>query len=127
MYVKKNSKKSDLEQKMLQQEHEASLQQNQQMFDLVTRVQTEQVVQLQHMTDSLKDMNRSIQHEEDELCAVTESFEKLKESINECDEKSKSIISTLSEILDYVKTSQSCNQEILNKVNLIEKSLIDKK
>lgn len=124
---KRNGKKQDSELQILVKERESAIEQNQQMFNLVTKVQTEQVVQLQQMTDSLKDMNRSVQSNEIKITEATDHFEELKLSVKSCDENSKVILDTISEILDYVKTSQNCNHEILEKVNLLESQLINDK
>lgn len=121
---KRNRKKQESELKILCEEREATIDQNKQMFDLVTKVQTEQVVQLQQMTSSLREMNHSVHDTETRLTEANENFEKIKESMILCDEHSKHIINTLSDILEYVKTSQACNNEILQKVSVLEKSLI---
>lgn len=121
---KRNGKKQDSELQILTKERESAIEQNKQMFDLVTKVQTEQVVQLQQMTDSLKDMNRSVQNNELKMDEATDHFEEMRVSVRTCDENSKVILDTISEILEYVKTSQNCNQEILDKVNLLERRLI---
>ena len=121
---KRNGKKQDSELQILTKERESAIEQNKQMFDLVTKVQTEQVVQLQQMTDSLKDMNRSVQNNEKKMTEAYDHFEEMRVSVRTCDENSKVILETISEILEYVKTSQNCNQEILDKVNLLEKRLI---
>lgn len=125
-FSKRSDKKQDSELKILCEEREASIEQNKQMFDFVTKVQTEQVVQLQQMTSLLREMNRSVNETETKLSEANDNFEKLRESMLLCDEHSKHIIDTLAEILDYVKTSQLCNNEILTKVNSLEKSLIKK-
>lgn len=121
---KRTGKKQDSELQILTKERESAIEQNKQMFDLVTKVQTEQVVQLQQMTDSLKDMNRSVQNNEIKMNEATDHFEELRVSVRTCDKNSKVILDTISEILEYVKTSQNCNQEILDKVNLLEQRLI---
>lgn len=125
-FSKRNNRKQDSELKILCEEREASIEQNKQMFELVTKVQTEQVVQLQQMTSLLREMNRSVNETEVKLSEANDNFEKLRESILLCDDHSKHIITTLSEILDYVKTSQICNNEILTKVNSLEECLIKK-
>ena len=124
---KRSGKKQDSELQILIKERESAIEQNQQMFNLVTKVQTEQVVQLQQMTDSLKDMNKSIQNSEFKVNEATDHFEELKSSVKTCDENSKIILDTISEILEYVKTSQNCNHEILEKVNLLESRLMGDK
>lgn len=121
---KRTGKKQDSELQILTKERESAIEQNKQMFDLVTKVQTEQVVQLQQMTDSLKDMNRSVQNSEIRMSEASDHFEEMRLSVRTCDENSKVILETISEILDYVKRSQDCNQEILDKVNLLENRLI---
>lgn len=121
---KRNGKKEDSELQILTKERESAIEQNKQMFDLVTKVQTEQVVQLQQMTDSLKEMNRSVEHSEIKVSEASTHLEEIRVSTRTCDENSKVILETISEILEYVKTSQNCNQEILEKVNLLEKRLI---
>ena len=52
-YIKKYAERSKAEMEMANRERTASIEQNSKMFDLVTKVQTEQVVQLQAMTESL--------------------------------------------------------------------------
>lgn len=124
---KRNGKKQDSELQILVKERESAIEQNQQMFNLVTKVQTEQVVQLQQMTDSLKDMNHSVQSSEIKMTEASDHFEELRLSVKSCDANSRVILDTISEILDYVKTSQNCNHEILEKVNLLESQLINDK
>ena len=120
------SKKSDSELKILQTERMSSIAQTEKIFDLVTNVQTQQISQLQEMTDTLKDMNISLQEDNMKLMKVNDNFEKLKESVMKCDENSKTILKTIYEILNYIETSQKCNQEMLEKVNMLEKTLITK-
>ena len=85
---------------------------------------TSQIAQLQQMTDTLKDINHTVQSNETKVIDAMSKFEEIKGSVKSCDENSKIILDTISDILSYVKTSQTCNQEILFKVNLLEQKLI---
>ena len=112
---------------LLSKERNATIDQNKQMFDLVTKVQTEQVVQLREMTDSLREMNGGVTFNKHRLEIANEKYEKIQKSIDEAGDDHEQIMDTLSEILTYVKTNEMCNKEILEKICLLENALMKKK
>lgn len=123
-HEKVSMKKQESELEALNKERNANLEQNSKMFDLVTRVQTEQVVQLQQMTTSLRDIHRNIKDTEIRIIQTTENFEKIKLSLDNHDEHAIQIIDTLGEILEYVKNTEAYNKEIIAKISIIEESLL---
>ena len=120
-------RKQDSEMDLLSKERNATIDQNKQMFDLVTKVQTEQVVQLREMTDSLREMNGGVTFNKHQLEIANEKYEKIQKSIDEAGDDHEQIMGTLSEILTYVKTNEMCNKEILEKICLLENALMKKK
>ena len=120
-------RKQDSEMNLLSKERNATIDQNKQMFDLVTKVQTEQVVQLREMTDSLREMNGGVTFNKHQLEIANEKYEKIQKSIDEAGDDHEQIMGTLSEILTYVKTNEMCNKEIIEKICLLENALMKKK
>jgi methyl-accepting chemotaxis protein len=123
-HEKRSGRKQDQELKLITKEREAAIEQNQKMFELVTKTQNEQVVQLREMTDSLRDMNKSSQMNEGRIVDAMTRIEEIRQTTKSCDEKSKVILDTITDILASVKTSQECNHDILDKINLLERKLI---
>ena len=123
MYSKNLSKKSDTELDILQKEREAAINQNNQMFNLVTEVQTNQIAQLQEMTSLLKDINKTVDSTHTHIEINETDIKKIEEDIIHIDDNYDNIERTLSEILTFVKQTDSCNKEVYQKVLYIEKSL----
>lgn len=124
-YIKKTNKKSDTEIDILYKERSANIQQNAQMFNLVTNVQTEQVTQLQSMTRVLQEINATITTTNERMSKTDESIEKMSRSIYETTVQNESIISTITEILEYVKVNGKSDREIIEKVDRIQ-HILDK-
>lgn len=122
-YSKNMTKKSDSELHILQKEREAAINQNNQMFNLVTEVQTNQVAQLQEMTSTLRDINKSIDSTQTHIQLSELDLRKIEEDIDHMDDNYENIEKTLMEILNFAKQTDQCNKEVLNKVIFIEKSL----
>lgn len=118
-----NKKKSDKEMDILAKERSASIEQGQQMFKLVTEVQTQQITQLQQMTESLKELRASATNTDREMANISNNFEQVRSSILDCDANHRHIRQALDDVLECVKTSRELNNTILSKVNLIEQGL----
>lgn len=116
-------KKSDAELGMLQKEREASINQNNQMFTLVTEVQTSQISQLQEMTSLLKDINLTVNSTHTRVEINENDIKKLGEDLVHIDDNYEYISKTLGEILSFVSQSDQYNKEVYHKVLEIEKSL----
>lgn len=123
-FSKQSSKKQESELEFLNKERNASLEQNQQMFDLVTKVQTEQIIQLQEMTTTLKELNTLTMKTELKLDNFNSDFEKIHDLMKEHDKTSFYIKDVLNDIIVYVKKSEKCTQEILEKVTILESTLM---
>ena len=117
------TKKSDSEVGMLQREREANINQNNQMFTLVTEVQTSQISQLQEMTSLLKDINLTINSAHTRIEISENDIKKIEEDIIHIDDNYEYIVKTLSEILSFVTQSDQYNKEVYHKVIAIEKNL----
>ena len=122
-YIHTTRKKNETETSIFNKEREASIEQNKKMFDLVTKVQTEQIVQLQQMTESLKDMNNTLREAQRQSDALSNNFENIRNSILDCDENHRYIRSTLEDVLKYAKNADKSNNEILEKISVIENEL----
>lgn len=122
-YIKRTSRKTDAEMKLVEQERQASIQQNKQMFDLVTNVQVKQIVQLEAMTSSLQQMNIKLQQNEDALEKVSTNIEKIERNISKYDDSHAYIRQTLDEVLTYIKANNTISNEIADKVRLLEITL----
>ena len=122
-YIHSTRKKTETETAIFNKEREASIEQNKKMFDLVTKVQTEQIVQLQQMTESLKDMNNTLREAQRQSDVLNNNFENIKNSILDCDANHKFIRSTLEDVLKYAKNADKNNNEILEKISVIENEL----
>lgn len=122
-YIKRASIKTDAEMKLVEQERQASIQQNKQMFDLVTNVQVKQIVQLEAMTSSLQQMNIKLQQNEDALEKVSTNIEKIERNISKYDDSHAYIRQTLDEVLTYIKANNTISNEIADKVKLLEITL----
>lgn len=120
---KQESKKSNSEMDILYQERYASIEQNKQMFDLVTNVQTEQVSQLQNMTKVLQDISLRVETSSEKINTTDANMQNVEKNILETSLQNDSIISTVAEILDYVKASSKCAIEILEKVTKLEEMI----
>lgn len=124
-FSKQSSKKQESELNFLNKERNASLEQNQQMFDLVTKVQTEQVVQLKEMTTTLKELNTVTMRAELKIDNFDSDFTKIYELMKEHDITHIGIKEALNDIIAYVKKSEKCTQEILEKVTILESTLMN--
>ena len=122
--IQQSTKRADAELELTIKERNSSIEQNTKMFNLVTEVQTQQVVQLQQMTESLKEMNASVKESQAQMNSASESFNTVKDSIIENSDNQKLIRSSLEEVLNYVKSSSELNSRILEKVELIEKEVL---
>ena len=122
-HEKQESKKSNSEMDILYQERHASIEQNKQMFDLVTNVQTEQVSQLQNMTKVLQDISSRVETSSEKINTTDANMQNVEKNILETSLQNDSIISTVAEILDYVKASSKCAIEILEKVTKLEEMI----
>ena len=118
-----NKKKSDKEMDILAKERSASIEQGQQMFKLVTEVQTQQITQLQQMTESLKELRNSATNTDREMANISSNFEQVRTSILDCDANHRHIRQALDDVLECVRTSRELNNTILDKVNTIEEGL----
>jgi K+/H+ antiporter YhaU regulatory subunit KhtT len=90
------------------------------MFNLVTNVQTEQIGQLREMTTVLKSLSDTTR----EVAGVSSDVKDIKVSSANTEKNSEIILNTLADILEYVRRTEKCNHVILEKVNLLEKSLM---
>ena len=126
-HEKRSGQKQEQELKLITKEREAAIAQNQQMFELVTKTQTEQVTQLREMTDSLRDMNTSTQISEHRISDALSRLDDLRISIKSCDGNTKVILEAISDILTNMKTTQDCSQQILDKLDFLERKLIHEK
>ena len=122
--IQQSTKRADAELELTIKERNSSIEQNTKMFNLVTEVQTKQVVQLQQMTESLKEMNESVKESQAQMGTATESFNTVKDSILENSDNQKIIQSSLEEVLNYVKSSSELNTKILEKIESIEKEVL---
>lgn len=109
---------SDLE--SIAKERNANLEQNKKMFDLVTTVQTEQIIQLKEMTASLKDMNKALEQSTSHINMTNRSLEEINTSLKGHEVQASEIVKSLGEILTIVKTNEASNQEVLTKVSEVE-------
>ena len=123
-HEKRSGKKQEQEMELSKKEKDSAIERTDKIYDLAANLLTSQIAQLQQMTDTLKDINHTVQSNETKVIDAMSKFEEIKGSVKSCDENSKIILDTISDILSYVKTSQTCNQEILFKVNLLEHKLI---
>jgi hypothetical protein len=119
-YTKRIEKKDKVELDILDKERTASINQNQEMFNLVTNVQTEQIGQLREMTTVLKSLSDTTR----EVAGVSSDVKDIKVSSANTEKNSEIILNTLADILEYVRRTEKCNHVILEKVNLLEKSLM---
>ena len=122
-YIKRTSRKTDAEMRLFEQERQASIQQNKQMFDLVTNIQVKQIVQLEAMTSSLQQMNSKLQQNVDALEQVSTNIEKIERNISKYDDSHAYIRQTLDEVLTYIKANNTISNEIADKVRLLEITL----
>ena len=118
-----NKKKSDKEMDILAKERSASIEQGQQMFKLVTEVQTQQITQLQQMTESLKELRLISTNTDKEMTNISSSFEQVRGAISDFDLNHRHLKQALDDVLECVKASRELNNTILTKVNVIEKGL----
>lgn len=123
IYSKIYAKKESSEVELLHKERIASIEQNQKMFDLVTNVQTEQVFQLQQMTQTLRDINHDVILTSDKIQRVTDDYDTISHNMLECKAKNDTIVSTVGEILDYTRNNSKCTKEILSRVIKLEEML----
>lgn len=119
-YTNQLNKKSDSEREILSKEREASLEQSQKMFDLVTTVQTEQVSQLQMMTDSLKSLNTTLTLNGANIDKIQSNLFKIEDDMISLRRENSSISDILDDILKCVKDSYKNNIEILDKVKQLD-------
>lgn len=119
-YEKQESKKSNNDMDILYQERHASIEQNKQMFNLVTNVQTEQVSQLQNMTKVLQDISSRVETSSEKISNTDNNMIRVEKSVLEANTQNESIINTVAEILEFVKASSKCDKEILEKVTKLE-------
>lgn len=122
-WQKSSAKKQTMEVSILEQERKASIEQNHQMFDFTTKVQTQQVVQLQQMTDTLKTISINITENNNHILESMTDIKNIETTVKEISEQDTDIKHMIDDILEYVKTSDNCNKEILIKVEAIEKQL----
>lgn len=124
-YNRISSSKNKSELDLLIKEREASINQNKDMFKLVTEVQTNQVAELKEMTDTLRDMNNDIKSTKENMKINTENVSKMTDSMASFKSDHEHIFNMLTEVLEYVKANETANNEILMKVKAIE-ALLDK-
>ena len=116
-------KKQESELEAITKERNANLEQNKKMFDLVTSVQTEQIIQLREMTTSLKDMNMALENTKAQINKSNLSLESINDSLKGHEIQAVEILSELNEILSIVKVNESHNNELLQKISEIEKCI----
>lgn len=107
-------------------ERTASIEQNKKMFDLVTTVQTEQVAELQSMTNLLRSISDGVVAGNEKMIHASTDISRMNDTIVEANLHYKTIQDNVDEILSYVKIANHNDQEILNKVNELEKMLKEK-
>ena len=101
-------------------ERKASIDQNAKMFNLVTEVQTNQITQLEGISNVLKEISTTVTQTRTDLAVEGHDIRNLEEKISHVDLSTNEVKQVLTEILDYVKESDRCNKEILNKVKFLE-------
>ena len=124
-YEKQASKKNNNDTEILYKERQASIEQNKQMFDLVTTVQTEQVSQLQHMTTVLQDISSCVRSTSECTKTQNEYIDKIEKDMVALSIRNDSIADVVDEILDYAKETTKCDMEILEKINKIDQMIND--
>ena len=122
-HEKMSMKKQESELEAITKERNANLEQNKKMFDLVTSVQTEQIIQLREMTTSLKDMNMALENTKAQINKSNLSLESINDSLKGHEIQAVEILSELNEILSIVKVNESHNNELLQKISEIEKCI----
>lgn len=124
MTIARIMRKSEAETSIINEERKASIEQNRDMFNLVTKVQTEQVLQLQQMTESLREMNSNLRDSQKQIDLANTNFELVKTRMLDCDNNHKVIRATLDEILTYAKNSNTLSRELIDKINALEIEII---
>lgn len=113
-------KKQEAELDSINKERSANLEQNKKMFDLVTNVQTEQIVQLREMTISLHDLNKTMEQQNTQLDITKQSLDDLQSSIEGHNAQAGEMLRTLNDINTIAKTNEATNKEVLNKISELE-------
>lgn len=113
-------KKQEAELDSINKERSANLEQNKKMFDLVTNVQTEQIVQLREMTISLHDLNKSIEQNTSQIDLTKQSLDDIHTSLKGHEAQAGEILKTLNDINVIAKTNEATNKEVLNKISELE-------
>ena len=126
-YEKQTSKKNTNDTEILYKERQASIEQNKQMFNLVTTVQTEQVSQLQHMTTVLQDISACVRSTSECTKNQNEYIDKIEKDMVALSMRNDSIADVVDEILDYAKETNKCDMEILEKINKIDQMINESK
>lgn len=116
-------KKNQAELDIMSRERNASIEQNKQMFELVTKVQTDQVVQLQQMTETLANMNRSLRENQHQLDIANDTFEKVKNTMIDYDLNHRNILSGIDGILSHICELDKSTKELEAKIEFIEKAM----
>ena len=95
-------RKNNTDQKMSLEERQASLKHNNDMFELVTKVQTEQIVQLQTMTRLLKNLDNSFIETQKGISVNTSQLDIIRQSVLDCDANHKFIHEKITELSDKI-------------------------
>lgn len=118
-------RKSEVELELMKRERTSSIEHNAKMFDLVTEVQTKQIVQLDSMTVALQNISFTISENKTGLEEVTNKLNDLQEKISAQDDKQEVIIDMLQQLIDFASKNEKFEAEISEKINHIDDQMIN--
>ena len=109
--------KNNLEIELSKKRTESEIEQNSKMFDLLTTVQTEQVSQMQNISEVMQLLKRELNETRDSISYSTKQMNMIEHEIKELLKKYDGSVENTKKIFNYIKQSNVSDKEIKEKLD----------